>query len=429
MQDIVRCKTVSYRDESRIDRSEFNKLHALIEERFPHLYNVAKPLHIGKTGLLFHIAGSGGNNFCTCAVLMAHYDVVPANESEWSKPPFDAVIENGVLWGRGTLDTKGTFCAILESVEQKLSENWRPSCELYLSFSGEEEIDGESCPEIVRWFEKQGIRPDFVLDEGGAIVENAFPGVKGKCAMIGIAEKGGVNVDCSIESIGGHASAPPKHSAAGLIALAACALERASYKAQLTRPVKEMLATLAPKKKTLFEIAFKLFGKNIGGEVNAMTHTTCAITRLSGSDAYNVLPPKASLGMNVRLLGSDTIESMLAHMKHAVRRIEKKTGATFSFHVVNGMNPSIVSDTHCVQWENLKLIINKTWRGVVVSPYLMMACSDSRHYCHISNNVYRFSAMFMSKEDRMLIHGNDERIRLSILFETVQFYGNLLEAL
>lgn len=436
MQDIIRCKTVSNRDESLVDRNEFNKLYALLPERFPTLYKTCldgAPLRIGKTGLVFHIQGAGPKTQqttpCKTVVLMAHYDVVPVNQSEWSKPAFDALIEDGVMWGRGTLDTKGTFCSILEATEQKLSEGWKPQYDVYLCFSGEEEIDGDSCKDIVSWFEKQKIRPDFVLDEGGAIVEKAFPGVDARCAMIGIAEKGSVNVDCTVETKGGHASAPPRHSAAGVIAMAANAIENHPFKTQLTTPVKEMLGVLAPHKKALFEIAFTLFGKQIGGEVNAMTHTTCAVTRLKGSDAYNVLPNTATLGMNIRLLGKDTIDSMIAHLKKSVKHIEKKTHARFTFNIVNGMNPSITSDTHCAQWNMLSTVITQTWPGVMVSPYLMMACSDSRHYCRITNNVYRFSAMYLSKEDRGMIHGKDERIKLDILFETVQFYCNLLEVL
>jgi carboxypeptidase PM20D1 len=436
MQDIIRCRTVSNRDESLVDRSEFSKLYALLENRFPSLYAVSVPEHIGKTGLLFRIPGREEqkaphtkDTACRCAVLMAHYDVVPVVENEWLKPPFDAVIEDGVMWGRGTLDTKGTFCAILESVEAYLAAGWKPQHTMYLSFSGEEEIDGNSCADIVSWFEKQGIHPDFVLDEGGAIVEKAFPGVQGRCAMIGIAEKGSVNINCTTESTGGHASAPPAHSAAGYIAMAAQALENHPYRTQFTRPVREMIGVLAPKKKLLFKTAFTLFGRKIGGEVNAMMHTTCAVTRLEGSGAYNVMPHTASLGMNVRLLGKDTIDSMFLHMKKAVRNIERKNKVRFTFNLVNGMNPSIVSDTHCPQWDNLRTTILKTWPEVIVSPYLMVACSDSRHYCRITDKVYRFSGMYMAKEDRSLIHGSNERIKLSTLFETVRFYCNLLETL
>ncbi len=327
----------------------------------------------------------------------------------------------------------------MEAVEIKLKQGWKPKKNLYLCFSGEEEINGESCNQIVEYFKENNINIDFVLDEGGAIVDDAFPGVSKKCAMVGTAEKGSTYLDLVIEGKAGHASAPPKQTAVGLAGLVAAEIEKHPAKAEFTKPVKEMFKVMGPNNsngamKFLFSNLWctkpliNLASKILGGELNAMLHTTCALTKLEASPAYNVLPSKAKIGMNIRLIGSDTVEKAQKRIEGYARKAVGKK-AKITSQVISYENPSAISDTKCPQWENLCNAIKKTWPDILVSEYLMMACSDSRHYSRITDKVYRFSGMFMSKEERGMIHGINERISCDTLVETVEFYLNVLEYL
>lgn len=430
LSDMIKCRTVSNRDWSQVDITQYDKFVELIRERFPVIFDKCSFEKVGKTGLLFFLKGEDDSEPSVC---MAHYDVVPVEQSEWSVPAFDGLIKDGFIWGRGTLDTKGTLVSILEALELKLSEGYVPKHDLYLSFSGEEEIDGDSCADIVSTLEQRGVHPAMVLDEGGAVVNNVFPGVTRECAVVGIGEKGSVSMDLILEENGGHASTPPPHSVLGQLSKAVDNIENHPFKRQLCKPVAQMFDTLGRYSNFTYRLIFAnlwcfapildMICKKSGGELNALMRTTVAVTRMEGSKAYNVLPHRGRVGINVRLLGEDTIDSAMDYLNKVIDNPKIK------LELVGGMNPSIHSDTDCEGWEKVAAAIRETWTEAIVCPYMMLACSDSRHYCRITDKVYRFSAMRLSKEERGMIHGVDERIPIDTLLTTVKFYVRLLEKL
>ena len=427
LRELVRCKTVSHIDHVGEDDAEFDKLVAMLPELYPHVYEKCELIRFDDRALLYKWEGK---NHDKPSVFMAHYDVVPVSEGDWQKPPFDGVMEDGVLWGRGTLDTKATFAGALFAADHHIANGFVPENDIYLAFSGCEEVNGPGAAHIVDYFEKNGIDPVMVLDEGGAVVENVFPGLKSSCAVIGIAEKGMIDAEYRVKSNGGHASAPKPHTPVGVLSLACTKVEASPFEAHITKPVEEMFDTLGRHSSFLYRMIFAnmwcfgwvidMLGKKQGGDINALLRTTVAFTQMSGSSASNVIPPEATMVSNLRLNPHDTMESALEYLKKTV------DDENVEISILRGYNPSRISTTDGVGYERLTGAIVSTWRGCIPTPYLMMQCSDSRHWGRISDKVYRFSAMDLTKEERGTIHGNDERIRFECVHKCCEFFIRLM---
>ena len=425
---LIRCKTVSYSDRSLEDDKEFEKLISLLPGLYPRVFEVCSFDRLPDRALLFKWPGKHAGD---PAVMMAHYDVVPVNEESWTRPPFEALIEDGCMWGRGTLDTKATFNGVLSAANHLIGQGFQPERDIYFAFSGGEEVNGLGAPNIVSWFEQNGITPSMVVDEGGAVVENVFPGVKQPCGLIGIAEKGMMNAQFRTVSAGGHASAPKPHTPVGILSRACTRIEGNPFKAHITKPVAEMFDTLGRHSTFLYRLIFAnmwcfgwvidLLGKTSGGEMNALVRTTVAFTQMEGSSARNVIPPEAKMVANMRLNPDDSVASALAYLKKTV------ADESVEISVLESFEPSRISRTDCAGWDTVCAAVAETWPGCIVSPYLMVQCSDSRHYGRISDKVYRFSAMALTAQERASIHGNDERIPLETVSKAVEFYIRLMK--
>ena len=427
LQKLVQCKTVSYNDHSLEDAAEFRRLLDMLPELYPAVFASCHVQELPDWGLLLRWEGKTHD---APSVMMAHFDVVPVVEEMWEKPPFAGVLEDGVLWGRGTLDTKVTMNGALSAANALISQGFQPENDIYFAFSGGEEVNGLGAVNIVNYFQEKGITPALVVDEGGGVVENVFPGVKEPCAMIGIAEKGMMNVRYTVRSGGGHASAPLPKSPVTDLAKACRKVVDNPFKMHLTKPVAEMFDTLGRHSNFVYKLIFSnwwcfkpvlnMICKSSGGEMNALVRTTTAFTQMEGSTARNVIPAKASMVSNMRLNPEDSVASATEYLKQTVN------DDNVEIEVLESFEPSRISQTDCDAYQKVASAVANTWRGCITTPYLMVQCSDSRHYGVISDKVYRFSAMDLTKEERGTIHGNNERIRVEALHRAVEFYVRLL---
>lgn len=432
LSQMIQLPTVSAEMEER-GPEPFEAFVALIAEQYPRVHESLSFERHTELGLLFHWRGSGAAS-ADPVVLMAHYDVVPVDESDaWTHPPFAGVIADGLVYGRGALDDKGPLIVVLEAVENLLADGFTPARDVYLSFGGNEETYGRAAEEIARVLRGRGIVPWLVIDEGGAVVDAPLPFVPGDAAMIGVGEKGVMTLTLSARGEGGHASAPPSLTAVRRVARAIDRLGPGTFRPRASKGVLRMLTQLADRTPGPARHLLRLLGSAplltarvfaaLGGEPAAMVRTTIAPTMQAGGTAANVLPSQASATVNLRIALGETTQQTVLRVR---RRI---ADPLVTVTVDEASEPSPESPTDNAQFALIAEALAVSHPGVPAVPYVMMAATDSRHFHRFAPAVYRFAPLEMSNAQRASIHGVDENVEVAALERGERFHRALLERL
>ena len=202
-------------------------LRAHIEKSFPAFHAAAKRELIGGHSLLYTWQGTDPK--AAPIALLAHQDVVPVapgTEKDWQQPPFEGVIADGYIWGRGSWDNKGNLYAMLEAAEQMAKQGFAPKRTIYFAFGHDEEVAGtRGARAIAAALAARGIKLDFLLDEGLLITDGILKGLDKPAALIGVAEKGYATLVLTAQATPGHSSMPPRQTAIGMMSAALARLE------------------------------------------------------------------------------------------------------------------------------------------------------------------------------------------------------------
>ena len=437
LSDAIKIPTIANRDESIVDWSTFDDFHAFLEKAYPLIHENLEKQVISTRSLMYHWKSEHPEKEPVC--LLSHQDVVPVTpgtEEDWKYPAFGGEVAEGFLWGRGAIDMKNHLIGVMEAVETLLEEGYVPERDVYLCFGHNEEVmaEDETCGAdcMMRWFKEKGIKLDSVLDEGGAILEAKVDKViDGHLAGVGIAEKGHVDFEISVNAKGGHSSQPPKHSALGELSRIICKLENNQFKAELTPqlyslfneigknttyPVRCVMSNLPVLKPLITKICSNI------PPVASMMRTTTAVTMSNGSPAPNVLPQKASAVVNFRIMPGQTIDDVEKH-------IRKCAGPKAEIRLISGKNPSKISPTDSRAFKVIEEICKSMDPKAIVAPYLVMGGTDARQYEDVCDNIYRYSPFLMDTALLLTTHGTNERIPVSSLEDGVAFFKRYIRAL
>jgi carboxypeptidase PM20D1 len=364
-------------------------------------------------------------------LLMGHQDVVPASKENWKQPPFSGDIVDGYIWGRGTLDDKGSLLAIMEALEFLLKSGYQPSRSIYFASGFDEEVGGrEGAAKIAEHLKAAGVKFEYILDEGQVAVKDVMPGIAKWIALVGVAEKGYISLELSTEQRGGHSAAPPPQTTVGILATAVARVQANLFPLRLTDAAMGLFKYLGPEMRPplkMINANMWLFGSLIkksmsAGPTAASLRTTTAPTMFSGSPQDNVLPMRATAVINFRILQGDSIRSVTDRVTRLIADPRVKISPLGQ----DNTEPSPVSRVDNQAYGILDRTIREVMGDILVTPTLVQGKTDSIHFRDLTDSGYRFIPSRVPALELSSLHGFNERISIDNYVEMINFYIRLL---
>lgn len=434
LSEAIQIKTISPENSAYFDSISFYKFNSYLKSTYPLVDSLLELKTFNEFTHLYKWQGS--NPQLKPIVLMAHIDVVPIideNLSAWKEQPFDGLIKNDTIWGRGSIDAKNGVIGILEAVELLLAEEYKPERTFYLSFGHDEELGGGlGAKAVVDYMETNNIQPEMVLDEGLMITQGLVPGIDSQVALIGTSEKGSVTLELTVTVDGGHSSIPKPETAIDILSAAIAKLKQDPFPTKITPPLAGFIDHIGPEMPFLNKLVFanatllspvlkNIYAQSETG--NALVRTTTSPTIFNAGVKENVIPRNAKAIVNFRLLPDLSIDQLITHVEKTIddSRVVIKTYGQFN------STASEVSSHDTENFEDLHKTIRQIFPQTIVGPNLMVAGTDSKHFTRISNQVFRFSPFIANPETVGGLHGINEHITIKDFQNTIRFYHQLIQ--
>jgi carboxypeptidase PM20D1 len=424
----IKFKTISYADAAMFDSSQFNGLHRYLKATYPLVHEKLSLKKIIDFSLLYKWEGSDPS--LAPYVLMGHQDVVPIEEASrnlWTVDPFDGVVKQDSIWGRGACDDKINLVGIMESVEKLLKEGFQPKRTIYLAFGHDEETGGLGAQALAAELKSQNVQAELVLDEGGIVTMDKVPGMTKPVALIGTSEKGYLSLELKVEKNGGHSSMPEKETALDIVTRAILTLREHPFKADFSPSTLGFIDHVGPEMPFLQKMVFAntwlfksvvigIYESSPGG--NALVRTTAVPTIIHAGMKDNVVPTSVTAVVNLRLLPGDSSKWVIEQVKKIINDDRVKISAMGGFE----SEPTDITSEDGPGYKIVDETIHKTFAEAITTPFLMIGGTDSRHMSGISRNIIKFSPMI----DPVGFHGIDERVSTQSYKDTLWFFETLL---
>ncbi|ANB12614.1 Cps1p [Sugiyamaella lignohabitans] len=469
----IKYPTVGYDDLKDIGEDDrwlpFGDLQQFLKETFPLTFSKLEVEHVNTYGLLLTLHGK--DTSLKPVLLMAHQDVVPVPDgtlADWTYPPFSGHFDGEFVWGRGSSDDKNSLIGILEGIEALLKQGYAPDRGVILSFGFDEEVSGWRGAKNIASHLENKLGKDsiyMIIDEGGGGVQNVHGGWFG---LLGTGEKGYLDVRVAITTSGGHSSIPPDHTSIGIISRFITELEDNPYEPDITRanPFYYNLQCFAEKAPEI-DAQFKADIQNIEKcpaakkrvidivEQDFLTkyviRTSQAADVINGGIKINALPEQVSVDLNHRIAIESSVdfvkENIVSKITALAKRFEFNVKAfgenildnanskgLFEVTSLSELSPAPVTPiSNNPTWDLLGGTVRQVFEDVnggivdspiAITPSIMTANTDTRHYWNLTKNIYRFTPIANPFDYN--IHTVDEHTSVDGHLKAVAFYYNFL---
>jgi carboxypeptidase PM20D1 len=362
-------------------------------------------------------------------MVIGHMDVVEAKREDWERDPFTPVLENGYVFGRGSVDNKFEVSMITATLANLKRSGWKPKREVILALSGDEETSMVSTRKLAEQF--KGAELVLNGDAGGGLLsEDGKPVVYGLQA----GEKTYADFKLTVTNPGGHSSRPSKVNAINKLARAldrigqyefpvmSSELTMAYFKASLPKlsgPTAEAIERYIANPQDEQAIATLSADPSYVGQLR----TTCVSTQIEGGHAPNALPQKAVANINCRIFPGVKVVD--------VQKTLTEAAADPDIAVTLPGSGSVPSEPSPLRKDVMNAVtkaVHASYPGLSIVPSMSAGATDSMHFRAQGVPSYGVSGLFMKDSDEFS-HGLNERVPVSAIDGALAHWDSLLKSL
>ncbi|MET0275183.1 MAG: M20/M25/M40 family metallo-hydrolase [Phenylobacterium sp.] len=363
-------------------------------------------------------------------VILGHMDVVEAKREDWTRDPFVPVVENGYVYGRGSVDNKFDVSMVVATLAKLKREGWTPGRDVILALSGDEETAMVTTQKLAA--ELKGAEFALNADAGGGLLDES-----GKPVLYGLqaGEKTYADFTLTVTDPGGHSSRPGKTNAINTLAAALTRAAAYQFPAMQSELTTAYFKASAPRTGGAIGAAMTAYIANpkdaaaiatlsADPEYIGQIRTTCVSTMVSGGHATNALPQRATANINCRIFPGTPSEEVRQTLAKAIAdpavKIERVAGDGAIDSPASPLRPDVMAA--------VTRSVHTLYPGLTIVPSMSAGATDSMHFRAAGVPSYGVGGLFMKSSDDFS-HGLNERAPVAAIDGSLAHWDMLLKDL